>query len=195
MLPQGGRGSDQALRKLISKYRLMNSFTFRRISHLRIIRFCITILILSSASGCVNDDQPGGNIETGDPIPSFTIELLSGETFCSEDYYGSGSLLIVFFNTECEDCRRELPLIEKIFSETANSAQSSELNIICISREENRESVERYWKEHQLTLPVSPQPDRKIYEMFASIGIPRFYLCRNGIIDQSGTSISSLRLP
>ena len=53
---------------------------------------------------------------------------------------------------------------------------------ICIAREEGEADIVAYWEANHLTLPVSPQPDRRIYSLFASVGIPRVFYARDGKI-------------
>lgn len=54
---------------------------------------------------------------------------------------------------------------------------------MCISRSQKKEEIEHYWQAHEFTMPYSPQPDRKVYELFATERIPRIYLINSqGII-------------
>ena len=78
--------------------------------------------------------------------------------------------LIVFFNTSCSDCRKELPVIQRFYDE------NPKYPVVCISREENEMSVSKYWESEGLTLPFSPQADRTVYNMFALTLIPRIYV-------------------
>lgn len=51
-----------------------------------------------------------------------------------------------------------------------------ELRIVCIAREENAYEIADYWRENGLTLSYSSQPDRKIYNLFATETVPRTYI-------------------
>lgn len=133
----------------------------------RLIVLTLSVLLLCS---CVNDDvsDPVSLIRVGDLLPQFSVDMSDGRTVTSEDLRGSRSL-IVFFNTVCADCRQELPVIEG-FHRMIPSVE-----VVCIARDEKACDIERYWRENGLTLPYSPQPDRRIYNLFASEGIPRLY--------------------
>jgi thiol-disulfide isomerase/thioredoxin len=89
-----------------------------------------------------------------------------------------GISVIMFFTTSCPDCRQTLPLIQTLYDEYA----SKEVRFVLISRQEGRESIERYWRENGLTLPYSAQNDRVVYELFAQTRVPRVYICKDGII-------------
>ena len=54
--------------------------------------------------------------------------------------------------------------------------QDSLWQLICIGRSEGTATVRRYWQQNQFTMPVSPQPDRLIYERFAYSGVPMLYV-------------------
>ena len=133
--------------------------------------FSLLFIFLSS---CINDDEPEvTSLAPGDSCPEFTIEMNDGEILSSSDLKGREGV-IVFFNTGCGDCRRELPEIQKAYDEIQKG--NLDIPIICISREEDKESVERFWDANSLTLPYSAQTDRRVYNLFASSVIPRIYI-------------------
>lgn len=135
--------------------------------------FCAILLIVLLQS-CVTEDEPSGAaIKPGDTCPEFDITLNDGTLVSTEDLRGHISI-IAFFNTSCGDCRAELPELQKVYDYIR--VNNPEVKLICISREETAYSIERYWKENSLTLPYSAQPDRNIYNKFATTGIPRIYI-------------------
>ena len=139
--------------------------------------FAISILLLSS---CINDDDPEiRSLIPGDLCPDFAIEMNTGTTLSSSDLQGSESI-IVFFNTACGDCRKELPVIQEVYD--AIISQNLPVRLICISRAENAQSVGRYWHENGLTLPYSAQDDTRIYNLFASSIIPRIYILSSYLV-------------
>ena len=94
----------------------------------------------------------------------------------STDLTGKPSM-IVFFNTACTDCRKELPIVQELYEEF-----SDRINFMAISRAEGRESVAAYWEKEKLEIPYSAQADRNVFGLFAKTTIPRLY-----IADASGT--------
>lgn len=138
----------------------------------------------------------GEGIATGDRLPTFSVLLdggvsyasngevtnLAGTRFDSSIRDGQG-VVVVFFHTQCPDCQRELPLLDALYREGRLTGR----RIVCISREEDGASVAAFWSAHTLSLPFSAQPDRSIYNLFASSGIPRIYVSdATGIITAVG---------
>lgn len=121
-------------------------------------------------SGCVFEKEPEAfSLQVGDTVPYFSIVMNDGSTLTSRSLEGHKSVL-AFFNTDCNDCRRELPVIQKAMED------NPDIQFICIAREENEAQIREFWQRNNLTLPYSPQTDRKIYNLFATNIIPRIYL-------------------
>ena len=124
----------------------------------------LIIVFLLATTGCssVRDDDEGvtERVRVGDHVPQFTASVVDDtgrHSFSTEQL--TGETIIVFFNTWCGDCQREL----------------SGFQMIAISRAEGEESVAAFWKEKGLQIPYSAQNDRRIYDLFASSIIPRIY--------------------
>ena len=127
----------------------------------------LILLIACVFSGCINDDSPepeGGmwSLQVGDRCPEFSVLT------------DKGGAVIIFFNTSCSDCQRELPKMQQIYEQYLQDASS--VQWVCIAREEDANSIAAYWEKHGLTMPYSPQTDRKIYNLFANSEIPRVYV-------------------
>lgn len=131
--------------------------------------FIAMVVVVVCVSSCVTDDDKVTSLKEGDKVPEFTVELNDGSTLSTSDLRGHMSLL-VFFNTSCSDCRQELPILQRVYEKKPADAV-----ILCIAREEDKASIEAFWEANGLTLPYSPQPDRRIYNLFASGIIPRIY--------------------
>lgn len=146
---------------------------------MRINRIIIAVAGLVAISCCnkINVDD-GYRIKPGDKIPEFSVVMNDG-SIVSDVTIGSGPAMLVFFHTDCPDCRKELNIIQKFWDE-----HGSELGIYLISRAESSESVSRYWKEHGYTMPFSAQNDRSVYEKFSSSGIPLVIYLKDGIVKE-----------
>ncbi len=132
----------------------------------------LAVLLLSPAMfhlSCISEDiKPDASISIGDTMPDFSIQLNDGSVLTSASLIGDVSM-VVLFNTSCNDCRAELPIIE-------SAQQRTQVKTVCISRSESNESIVTFWKENNLTLPYSAQPDDKIFKLFAASVIPRIYI-------------------
>lgn len=130
--------------------------------------YLIALLLLAVISACTSDPEPDSRVKVGDSLPWFSVVMNDGRTVTPATLLGHEAV-IVFFNTQCPDCRRELPLLQ------ARYDAYSEVEYVCISRGEGSQSISQYWADNGLTLPWSAQPDRKVYNLFATSGIPRTY--------------------
>lgn len=138
---------------------------------MRILAKVFFLLLPFITVSCIIDkDEPASSLAAGDAVPEFEVMMSDGSMWTSGMLAGKVGV-IVFFNTGCADCRRELPILQQVYESVGNPVE-----FICIAREERGETIEAYWRSHGLTMPYSPQEDRKVYEMFASFGIPRIYV-------------------
>ena len=131
-------------------------------------------------TGCVVD-EPGENsgntdlVGVGDRLPSFSVAVIDGAgsyTFSSDAL--TGPTVIVFFNTSCSDCQRELPVLNDYY---LRHRSAPGFQMVAIAREETEESIQAFWQDHGLSIPYSPQSDRQVYNLFATVTIPRVYFC------------------
>ena len=132
--------------------------------------------------GCVVDDDHDATdpdassiVRVGDRLPTFSVQVVDGasRTVFSNDSV-KGTTVIVFFHTTCKDCQRELPELNDYY---LRHRQEPGFRMVAIAREESEESIAAYWQQHGLSIPYSPQTDRQIYQLFATMYIPRAYIC------------------
>ena len=157
-------------------------------------QMCLWMVLLLAAvcAGCStisdDDDDPVERVRVGDVVPSFMVNVTYPPTADSPNSPTTGQwstvqlkgqTVIVFFNTSCKDCQRDLPLLNQYYLQHKDEA---DFQMVAISREENEESVAAYWAANGLLIPYSPQEDRRIYNLFATSIIPRIYFCRDGIV-------------
>lgn len=137
--------------------------------------FLSSVLLIVTSCGINEDDEVIERVAVGGRVPAFSVEVVDNgmrSTFSTEDIYGE--TVIVFFNTSCEDCQRELPKFNEYY---LSHRDDDGFRMVAISREEGEESVAAYWHANNLLIPYSAQSDRRIYNLFASSIIPRVYYC------------------
>ena len=139
-------------------------------------KLLFSLLGLTLLSSCINDEkeevQDPEIIKVGDKLPTFDVITSEGQHVTTDsllDHYS----MVVLFSTTCPDCRQELPRVDSLYREHLNDA---EFRLICIAREQEAETIQEFWNKEKLILPYSPQPDRKVYNLFASSVIPRIYI-------------------
>ena len=136
------------------------------------------VLIFAAAfalSGCIKEEHTAANLQVGDTLPDFRVEMNDGRTITDEILKETVSA-VMFFHTSCPDCQQVLPQMQKVYDEYA----SKSIQIVLISREETAETIEAFWKEKGLKMPYSAQKNRVVYETFAQDRIPRVYICEKG---------------
>lgn len=136
----------------------------------RILRYTFLLALVALFASCIHDadDEWVEHVVVGGRLPAFSVLLDDGTRY---DSTVPGASVIVFFNTACADCRRELPLLDARYK----AGDFEGRRVVCISRAEETASVAAFWREHAMTLPYSAQADRRIFDLFASAGIPRIY--------------------
>lgn len=133
------------------------------------------MLLYLLLTGCssIEDDETKERVAVGDRVPLFSVEMVKdGERSTFSTAQLTGETVIVFFNTTCPDCQRDLPKLNQYY---LKHKVDEGFQMVAISREEGEEDVAAYWKDNGLQIPYSAQNDRRIYELFASSIIPRVY--------------------
>lgn len=128
---------------------------------------------------CVKEDETTGNIiHVNDKLPDFKLTNTSGESISTVSLKNKFSV-IVFFNTNCADCQRELPELEKLYQHYWNNP---DFELIAIARGENEEEVSSYFEKNNLTFKFFADINREVYSLFATTIIPRVYLSDTELI-------------
>lgn len=157
--------------------------------------FSFLMMFVCTTTGCISEDEPQGpSLIVGDSLPQFSVMMSDGQEISTSSLKGVVPV-IIFFNTGCSDCQKELPVIQNLWDEYKGNSQ---VKIVPIAREESKKEILEYWEANNLTLPFSPQDNRDIYNLFAPSIIPRIYIANpQGVItaaydDSNMPSLSSL---
>ena len=132
------------------------------------------------------EDEPDDLAETtlinaGDVAPDFTVEMLDGSKATLSALQGKPTLLI-FWATWCPPCRLELSKLQ----EHIIDRYGDKINVLPISRGEERAKVEEYISKMDYTFAVGLDGDQSIYRKYATNYIPRCF-----VIDAKGKVLYS----
>ena len=132
------------------------------------------------------EDEPDDLAETtlinaGDIAPDFTVEMLDGSKVALSALQGKPTLLI-FWATWCPPCRLELSKLQ----EHIIDRYGDKINVLPISRGEERAKVEEYISKMGYTFAVGLDGDQSIYRKYATNYIPRCF-----VIDAKGKVLYS----
>jgi peroxiredoxin len=137
------------------------------------IALMLLCLLMTGCSSIEDDHEVTERVNVGDRVPLFSVEMVKdGERSTFSTAQLTGETVIVFFNTTCPDCQRDLPKLNQYY---LKHKVDEGFQMVAISRAEGEEDVAAYWKDKGLQIPYSAQDDRRIYELFASSIIPRIY--------------------
>ncbi len=137
----------------------------------RIISVMMALLLFPCS--CIEEEETSLEdvVTRGMKLPDFAVVMNDGTTVTGATLRNTVSV-VMFFHTECPDCRLVLPCVQRLYDTYASQG----VRFALISREEEAASVAAYWAEQSFTMPYSPQPDRKVYELFAYKRVPRIYV-------------------
>lgn len=137
-----------------------------------ILPLCAALFASCSA---INEELPSyadtSIITVGDSAPDFEATLLDGERLTLSELRTSEVLLILFSHT-CPDCKALLDDVkgaEERFDELG-------VRLLLVARDGNKEQVASYMQENAYTFDVIADPERTIYNLYATMYVPRTYL-------------------
>lgn len=116
-------------------------------------------------------------VKAGMEAPDFSVELFDGGTLTLSELKGK-VVWLNFWATWCPPCRAEL---KRVQTDIVDHFAGQEFLFLPISRQDTREQVATFREQNGYTFTMGLDPDRAIYDRFASNYIPR-----NFLIDQQG---------
>ena len=143
-------------------------------------RILCCMLALFLCTSCIGEEDFDTEevVKVGHRLPDFTVTMNDGRVVTGDSLRNTLSV-VMFFHTSCPDCQQALPRVQRLYDKYA----SADVAVVLISREEEAASVAAFWQANGLTLPYSPQLDRRVYELFAHRRVPRIYVSkRQGLV-------------
>ena len=120
---------------------------------------------------CQNDEEEvGGSVNVGDRVPAFVLQAADGTQLSSSSLAGQ-TILLTFFDTECPDCQKEFPVLQRIYEKYGR-----DVAVLNVPRSQSIAEVQNYWEQTGLTMPFHLPADKNLYWQFATRGIPRTYV-------------------
>ena len=132
---------------------------------------------LSILASRASEQEDATLTKVGQAAPEFAVQQIDGTKFDLPKERGK-VVVLNFFATWCGPCIQELPILEK---DVFKPFEKEGLKVLVVGREETGEKIKAFREKHKLTLPFAPDPDKKIYSLYATKFIPRTY-----VIDRSG---------
>ena len=138
---------------------------------------CFAVITITSAQSDTTTIT-----RVGDRAPAFTCRTIDGKTIDISKLQGK-IVMINFFATWCGPCLQELPVLQKNIWDKYKTNDNFQL--IILGRQHTEAEVRKFVDSRKFTMPFAPDPERKIYSLYATQFIPR-----NVIIGKDGRIIS-----
>jgi len=104
--------------------------------------------------------------------PNFILESVTGEKISLKDFKGK-AVLLNFWATWCQPCKKELPSMQRIYEELSSEG----VEVVAISIDRNKkERVEKYINNYNLSFPILLDPNQKVRKDYFILGLPTSYL-------------------
>lgn len=125
--------------------------------------------------GCIEDPNPTyeqtTRVRIGDLAPDFTIETLDNQRLTLSSLRDK-IVLITFFSSVCPDCHDQFEYINSRIT----TFDESKFIFLPISRGEQSAVTENFRRENGYTFDIGLDPNRTIYDLYATQYVPRNYL-------------------
>ncbi len=109
--------------------------------------------------------------------PAISVKYLSGKTKTVKP--GSGPVVLTFFASWSENCRKYLMVVEKLYQRYNNQG----VQFITVTDQQDVKTVKAYCNQAQLTMPVYTDPSGNITKDFKIKVVPKTMLINaNGVI-------------
>ena len=124
------------------------------------------------AEPLMRQDEVESFTRVGQQMPAFSVRLLEGAKFSINDLKGK-VVLVNFWATWCPPCLVEMPRLEK---EVWQKYKSADFLMVAIAREQTEQEITDFRREHRFSFPMATDPEREVFKLFGTGGIPRSYV-------------------
>ena len=144
----------------------------------------ILVLILGFVQcSAINEELPTYDetsiVVQGDVAPDFTATLLGGDQVTLSELRGEVVLLILFSHT-CPDCKA---LFDDL-RDDIDAINNLGVRLLAIARDGSEEQVRDYLEANGYIIDAAADPDRAIYNLYATMYVPRCYLINTlGVVE------------
>jgi peroxiredoxin len=151
---------------------MKNKRTFMRVLVLGVIAVALGSTFYTAYS---NDESI---VKVGGPAPDFILKNLQGEEIRLSELKGKG-VVINFWATWCNPCKREMPLIEEQYQ----LVMDQDIEILAINIAESHLAVSSFINRLGVTFPVLLDSQRVVTQRYAVGALPStFFVNKEGIV-------------
>jgi len=126
----------------------------------------------------------GSKLKKGQPAPDFTLKDLDGKIWKLSDLKGKKIVMIDFWATWCNICKREMPILQKVYQEY--KGKGVEFFGVALDDVEKTKQIRKIIEEKGVTYPILIDQDQKVATEVYQLSGPIPYKV---IVDLSGTIV------
>ncbi|GAB2718505.1 thiol-disulfide oxidoreductase ResA [Paenibacillus thermoaerophilus] len=116
--------------------------------------------------------------QEGSEAPNFGLAGLDEQVY-QLDEQRNHVVLLNFWGTWCDPCKREMPAIQKQYEKWKDKG----VRVLAVNIGESAVTVRSFMEQHQLTFPVLFDPNESIRKKYGVVNYPTtFFIDRQGII-------------
>jgi cytochrome c biogenesis protein CcmG/thiol:disulfide interchange protein DsbE len=126
---------------------------------------CLSIaaLLLASLVVAASPAQAaleGSKLKKGQPAPDFALKDIDGKTWKLSDLRGKKVVMIDFWATWCNICKREMPILQKVYQEY--KGKGVEFLGIALDDADKIKQIRKILEEKGVTYPILIDQDQKV---------------------------------
>lgn len=126
----------------------------------------------------------GSKLKKGQQAPDFTLKDLDGKSWKLSDFKGKKIVLLDFWATWCNICKREMPVLERVYKEY--KGKGVEFLGIALDDVDKTKQIRKILDEKGVTYPILIDQDQKVAtEVYQLAGPIPFKV----VIDTNGTIV------
>jgi len=156
----------------------------KKLNRITVILFLFAIPLISFSQ---NEENRGYRVKVGDPVPSFTLHMINGETWTNNDLKDK-TVVIQFTGSWCSVCKKEMPELE---SRVWQKYKDEDFLLIGIDIKDTRDRMIPFIEKTGVTYPIAWDPEAKIFDLFTLKGAG---VTRNIVINKKGEIVFLTRL-
>lgn len=130
------------------------------------------VLVMVLLNSSTAQDEDTAIVHVGDAAPDFSFQPVGGKVTSIKDLKGK-VILINLFATWCPPCNKEMPSLQKDIYEAINDGN---FTMFAVGREHKETELKQFAEKKKITFPLVPDPDKKIFALFAKQSIPRSFV-------------------
>lgn len=140
------------------------------------------VVFISFLAGLIHDSEMLAarcHAAGGAAAADFRLADLYGNKVRLSDYFGRNPVLLVFGTTWCPYCRKQVPLINDIYSKYRDKG----LVVLGVDINEPVDRVMNFTKQYKVAYPVLLDSDARVSRQYKIVGVPASVLiARDGSI-------------